>query len=56
MADIAIEIPATHTAPRAGAIRDLGAVGVQVFTNVLGKPLTSPETLPLFDLAARELA
>jgi predicted TIM-barrel fold metal-dependent hydrolase len=35
------------------AIRDLGAVGVQVFTNVLGKPLTAKETLPLFELMAR---
>jgi len=34
------------------AIKELGAVGVQVFTNVLGKPLTAPETLPLFDLMA----
>lgn len=34
------------------AVRDLGAVGVQVFTNVLGKPLTRPETMPLFDLMA----
>ena len=30
------------------AIRDLGACGVQVFTNVLGKPLTAPEFRPLF--------
>jgi len=35
------------------AIKDLGAVGVQIFTNVLGKPLTRPETLPLFDLMAK---
>jgi len=34
------------------AINQLGAVGVQVFTNVLGKPLTAPETMPLFDLMA----
>jgi predicted TIM-barrel fold metal-dependent hydrolase len=34
------------------AIKDLGAVGVQVFTNVLGKPLTQPETMRLFDLMA----
>jgi predicted TIM-barrel fold metal-dependent hydrolase len=34
------------------AIRNLGAVGVQVFTNVLGRPLTRPETMPLFDLMA----
>jgi len=35
------------------AIEELGAVGVQVFTNVLGRPLTAPETLPLFDLMAQ---
>ena len=50
------------------AIKDLGAVGVQVFTNVLGRPLTKPRrcrsstswqwpttkpgTMPLFDLMA----
>src|SRR4029077_20900785 len=31
---------------------DLGACGVQIFTNVNGAPLTSPEFLPLFDLMA----
>jgi len=35
------------------AIKDLGAVGVQIFTNVLGRPLTRPETMPLFDLMAK---
>lgn len=34
------------------AVNDLGAVGVQVFTNVLGRPLTDPRTMPLFDLVA----
>src|SRR4030095_15778242 len=34
------------------AVRKLGAVGAQVFSNVLGAPLTAPETLPLFDLMA----
>lgn len=34
------------------AMNDLGACGVQVFTNVNGAPLTSPELLPLFDLMA----
>ena len=32
------------------AIKDLGAVGVQVYSNVLGRPLDKPETMPLFDL------
>jgi predicted TIM-barrel fold metal-dependent hydrolase len=34
------------------AVAQLGACGVQVYTNVSGKPLTAPETLPLFDLMA----
>lgn len=34
------------------AVKDLKAVGVQIFTNVLGRPLDSPETMPLFDLMA----
>jgi predicted TIM-barrel fold metal-dependent hydrolase len=32
------------------AVIDLGAVGVQVFSNVLGRPLDKPETMPLFGL------
>jgi aminocarboxymuconate-semialdehyde decarboxylase len=35
------------------AIEQLGACGVQVFTNVNGAPLTSPAYLPLFDLMAK---
>jgi len=35
------------------AVKELGAAGVQVFTNVLGRPLTKPETVPLFDLMAK---
>ena len=35
------------------AVKQLGAVGVQVFSNVNGAPLTAPETMPLFDLMAR---
>jgi len=34
------------------AIKDLGAVGVQMYSNVLGRPLDKPETMPLFDLMA----
>jgi aminocarboxymuconate-semialdehyde decarboxylase len=32
------------------AVTELKAVGVQVFSNVLGSPLDKPETMPLFDL------
>jgi aminocarboxymuconate-semialdehyde decarboxylase len=35
------------------AIDGLGALGVQVFTNIGGRPLYTPDTLPLFDLMAR---
>jgi aminocarboxymuconate-semialdehyde decarboxylase len=35
------------------AIDELGAIGVQVFTNINGRPLYTKETLPLFDLMAR---
>lgn len=34
------------------AIVELGAVGVQIPTNVLGRPLDRPETMPLFELMA----
>ena len=34
------------------AVKDLGAVGVQIFTNVLGNPVEKPETYPLFGLMA----
>ena len=33
-------------------MKDLGAVGVKIFTNVLGRPLDRAETMPLFDLMA----
>jgi predicted TIM-barrel fold metal-dependent hydrolase len=35
------------------AIESLGALGVQVFTNINGRPLYCRDTLPLFDLVAR---
>jgi predicted TIM-barrel fold metal-dependent hydrolase len=35
------------------AVQELGAVGVQIFTNVSGRPLDKPETMPLFDLMAQ---
>ena len=34
------------------AVRELGALGVQVFTNINGRPLYTGETQPLFDLMA----
>lgn len=35
------------------ALDDLGAFGVQVYSNVAGRPLDAPEFLPLFQEAAR---
>ena len=34
------------------AVQQLGALGVQLYTNVLGKPIDAPEYLPLFELMA----
>ncbi len=34
------------------AVSDLGACGLQIFTNINGKPLDRPEFAPLFDFAA----
>ncbi len=35
------------------AVEDLGAVGVQIFTNVAGKPLDLPEYEPFFEFMAK---
>ena len=35
------------------AVTQLGARGIQIFTNICGKPLDSPEFQPLFEEAAR---
>jgi len=35
------------------AISELGARGIQIFTNVQGKPIVAPEFLPLFEAMAR---
>ena len=35
------------------AVSDLGARGIQIFTNVRGKPIVAPEYLPLFEAMAR---
>jgi uncharacterized protein len=34
------------------AVTELGAKGIQIYSNVLGKPLVSPEFLPLFEAMA----
>lgn len=35
------------------AVKELGALGIQLFTNVAGKPLDDPEVLPILEEAAR---
>jgi len=52
VASIALNDPDAAFGEARRAMRDLGACGVQVFTNVNGAPLTSPELLPLFDIMA----
>jgi predicted TIM-barrel fold metal-dependent hydrolase len=53
IASLAMNDPESILKEAKRAIKDLGAVGVQVFSNVLGRPLTRPETMPLFDLMAQ---
>ena len=52
VASIALNDPDSAFTEARRAISELGACGVQVFTNVNGAPLTSPEFLPLFELLA----
>ncbi len=35
------------------AVRDLGARGIQLFSNVLGRPISAPPFLPIFEAMAR---
>ena len=52
VASIALNDPDSAFMEARRAMTELGAVGVQVFTNVNGAPLTSPGVLPLFDIMA----
>ncbi len=52
IASLPMNDPAGLLAEAKRAVKDLGAVGVQIFSNVLGRPLDKPETMPLFDLMA----
>jgi aminocarboxymuconate-semialdehyde decarboxylase len=55
-ASVPMNNPDAAVAEAERAIDELDARGIQVFTNVLGKPLSAPEFAPLFDLlAARDL-
>lgn len=56
IASMPMDRPDAAVAEAERAIGTLGACGIQVFTNVAGRPLSSPEYLPLFDaMAAHDL-
>lgn len=52
VASIPMRSPDDAWAELRRAVEELGARGVQVFTNVSGKPLDAPEFLPLYELMA----
>lgn len=52
IASMPMNNPAASVAEANRAVRDLNACGIQVFTNVLGKPLSAPEFYPLFETMA----
>jgi len=52
VASLPMNNPDAALAEARRAIGDLGACGVQVFTNVNGAPLSTPAFMPLFDLMA----
>ena len=53
IASLALNHPEESVRELERAVTDLGAVGVQVFTNVNGLPLDDERFVPLFDTAAR---
>lgn len=50
VAALPLNAPDASVAEASRAIDELGATGVQLFTNANGKPLDRPEFLPLFEL------
>ena len=52
VASLPMSVPESAWEECRRAIEQLGARGVQVFTNVSGKPLDAPEFAPLFELMA----
>jgi predicted TIM-barrel fold metal-dependent hydrolase len=53
VASLPMNNPAESVRELARAVEQLGARGVQIFTNVDGRPLDAPEFQPLFEEAAR---
>ena len=52
IASLPMNDPDAALAETTRAVEDLGALGVQMFTNVAGKPLDAPEFRPLFEKMA----
>jgi predicted TIM-barrel fold metal-dependent hydrolase len=53
IASLPLNYPDESVAELERAVTDLGALGVQVFSNVNGLPLDDPRFLPLFDAASK---
>src|SRR5215470_12559601 len=53
VASLPMNNPAAAEKEMTRALDELGAFGIQVYTNAAGKPLDAPEFLPLFEEAAR---
>lgn len=53
IASLPMNNPDAAVAEANRAINELGARGIQIFTNVLGKPLSAPEFYPLFETMAQ---
>ena len=49
MAHVSLAAPDAGVAEAERAIKELGALGVQIYTNVAGKPLDRPEYLPFWN-------
>jgi aminocarboxymuconate-semialdehyde decarboxylase len=52
IASLPLNDPDAAMLETARAIRDLGARGIQLYSNVRGKPIVAPEFLPLFEAMA----
>jgi uncharacterized protein len=49
VAQISLAAPDAGVGEAVRAVKELGALGVQIYTNVAGKPLDRPEFLPFFE-------
>jgi predicted TIM-barrel fold metal-dependent hydrolase len=54
VASLPLADPAASVSEAERAVRELGAAGIQVFTNINGKPLDRPEYLAVIEEAARQ--